>query len=486
MKNWLLPAVVTVMIIRLVLMLLLPLTDPTEGRYANTGREMALRGDWVTPHVWVGGELVPFLGKPPLHFWAEAVCVKIFGDNEFAVRLPAWLGASALLGIMWFVLARFRDRWIATTAVVITVTTGLFWGLAGAVATDMSLAATASGAVICYMGFVLSDSKRLQTFLSLCVFILLALAFLTKGPVGLVMFGLPVFFWTLINKRWDTLKNHAWVSGSLLFLILTVPWFVISERHNPGFLHYFFINENFLRFVTPNYGDLYGSGHIYPRGSAIGMLLVGALPWSLFLPVLLWRQRSKEKRMTMLRDPMGGMAFLGVVSITLFWCFARQLLTTYLLPAIPLLAVWLALRIPKAKAVPRVAWSMVLCLLVSAVIILPVMAGKHSLRYVLREINQEETLADSRFLFVRKTPHSAYFYTRKQIISHPRESVSRSLETGKMAGPEALLVFKKKYYSRTSPEDRAQMDVILDAKEWVVARWRADTYTKNASYQSAN
>lgn len=45
-------------------------------------------------------------------------------------------------------------------------------------------------------------------------------------------------------------------------------WFAACELRNPGFLPYFFVNENFLRFITPDYGDAYGNGHVYPRGAA--------------------------------------------------------------------------------------------------------------------------------------------------------------------------------------------------------------------------
>src|SRR4051812_956297 len=77
-----------------------PLFDPDEGLPAAIAQEMVQRGDYVTPTF--RGE--PFLDKPILFFWAEAVSLRLVGHNAAAVRLPPLLFglfgmiAVALLG----------------------------------------------------------------------------------------------------------------------------------------------------------------------------------------------------------------------------------------------------------------------------------------------------------------------------------------------------------------------------------------------------
>jgi 4-amino-4-deoxy-L-arabinose transferase-like glycosyltransferase len=68
--------VIILLAARCVMLWVLPLSDPTEGRYAVVAKEMAVSGDWVTPHLWMDGQSVPFLGKPPLYFWSAAACMR--------------------------------------------------------------------------------------------------------------------------------------------------------------------------------------------------------------------------------------------------------------------------------------------------------------------------------------------------------------------------------------------------------------------------
>src|SRR5260370_215325 len=67
----------------------LPLVGPDEPRYAEVAREMFVRGDFVTPTL--GG--FPWFEKPPLLYWMMVAAYRVFGINEYAVRLgPAICG----------------------------------------------------------------------------------------------------------------------------------------------------------------------------------------------------------------------------------------------------------------------------------------------------------------------------------------------------------------------------------------------------------
>src|SRR5919199_5006151 len=70
------------------------LIDPDEGLHAAISQEMVATGDYVTPRFL--GE--PFLDKPILFFWAQALSLRAFGINEVAVRGPPLV--FGLLGML--------------------------------------------------------------------------------------------------------------------------------------------------------------------------------------------------------------------------------------------------------------------------------------------------------------------------------------------------------------------------------------------------
>jgi len=62
-----------------------PLIDSDEATYARVFHESVERGDFLT-FTKRGG---PWLEKPPLYFWLMAGSAALFGETEFAMRLPA-------------------------------------------------------------------------------------------------------------------------------------------------------------------------------------------------------------------------------------------------------------------------------------------------------------------------------------------------------------------------------------------------------------
>jgi 4-amino-4-deoxy-L-arabinose transferase-like glycosyltransferase len=431
-------ALLAAAVLRLALSGASPVLDPTEGRYAAIAQEMAVTDDWVTPRVWVNGEHVPFLGKPPLFFWSAALSTKILGANEFAVRLPSFAAGAALLILMYVVLSRYVARRVATSAAFMTVTSFVFFFLSGSVVLDMELMFFVAGALTAYLAFVLEPDTRARKRWSLLIFLLLAGGFLTKGPVALILFGLPVFLWTVWRRKWRLLTQHAWWIGVPLFAALVVPWFALAAARNPGFLRYFFVNENLLRYLAPNYGDLYGTGHPYPHGSALVMFVLSALPWSL---VAVWLTVKKRWAWfaEMLHDDVQSFLFFGFTANVVFWCFAHQLLLTYMTPMVPMLTGWIAVTLCNAEDSSRRAARLALatCVVWFAVLVVSIPAlASDSTRGILSEAGRvaSELNIPDRVTFTHRTPQSAFFYAPNRIENHPTElaevTIRRALEPG--------------------------------------------------------
>ena len=460
---------------RFVAMAFLPLTDPTEGRYAQVAQEMVVTRDWVTPQIWMNEAHVPFMGKPPLFFWAEACAMRIFGVNEFSARLPSLLATLALLWLLYRVMERYCGSGSGQVSVLMTATCGFLFAMTGVVAVDLLLAACVAGSLLAYFAFTCESSPRIRGRWSLLVFFLLALGFLTKGPVAVVLFGLPVLAWTVRWREWKALRDHRWMTGILLFLVLVAPWFILSEHRNPGFMKYFFLNENLLRFVKHDYGDAYGTGHMYMRGTALLMFVGATAPWCL---LGFWRsiRSGSVSRVLTRTDKQAGFLFLGFAVGTLFWCLARQLLTTYMLPMVPLFAAWLAFTMREEAALRRkLVRTASLLLAVMGLITLVctwTLQNTASSRQIVRVAQRyaAEKSFKGPLLFARKTPYSAHFYARGWVLPHPKETLRESLARCRGLSDSALVVVsgeRKKEIQELAPDSWTRL---ASAGHWTLLR----------------
>ena len=125
------------LVARLFAMTALPLIDTSEPRYAEIARIMAVSGDWITPWFEPG---VPFWGKPPLAFWAQALGIKLFGLSELAVRLPSFLVMLLVAGLVYIAAREVFGPRQARWATLILDTMLLPFVSAGDVLTDPFLA----------------------------------------------------------------------------------------------------------------------------------------------------------------------------------------------------------------------------------------------------------------------------------------------------------------------------------------------------------
>ena len=282
----------TMAVIRLALMATVPVFEPSEARYAAISANMARSGDFVVPHFTHNLEYQSFDGKPPLVFQAGGLFCEVFGVNEFAVRLFPFLSALLLLFILYHAVCKFSDSDAGRLAVLVCLSCTAFYAAAGIAMTDMTLACCVAGALLLYRCFLDGFAWRY----AMGVMAQTGAGMIVKGPVALVMFGLPVLVDAIVNRRWKGIFNWKWLATAPVFFLIAVPWFVLVEQRNPGAVWYFFYNENFMRFISHDYGDKYGAGREAFRGVSIPWALVATLPWVLVAPL----KRIRWKRFDLL------------------------------------------------------------------------------------------------------------------------------------------------------------------------------------------
>ena len=304
------------------------LYEPHEGHFAMVGKEMVLRGDWITPTL----NGAPYLNKPPLLYWLIATSTIIFGTTEFAARLPLALAGWLGIVIAW---QWTRELWgiSASRVVALMLSVSLGWFIfTHQLLTDVLLA-TLILASSYWFWRLLWKPNSYGNFYGL--YFSLSLCILTKGFIGLVLPLLNCLGLLIVQqdeKIWRRIKPGR---GMLVIVAIISPWFLAVNNANPGFISYFIVNEHIKRFFDLRFPPDYEVSKI----SALGFLvitLIWCLPWSLFLPQViefLWRdwQQIKSRRR---RD---GILILVISSLTpiLFFLPLSSRLIYYSIPAIP-------------------------------------------------------------------------------------------------------------------------------------------------------
>ncbi|WP_372076798.1 ArnT family glycosyltransferase [Vibrio sp. 10N.222.51.C12] len=327
------------LLIRLVTLGFYPLMDTTESRYGEMARMMVETGNWLTPLFDYG---IPFWGKPPLFTWMSAASVEMLGLSEFALRLPHWIAG---------VLVVWASAWVAKkngynplVAALVLSTTLVFSISAGAVMTDMALTV---GLTLAMVGFY--QCWRGKTLWGYVGFAGLAIGLLAKGPVTIVLFGLAVFPWMVIQHGIVGAFVELWrrfplVKGTLLMLVIALPWYILAERATPGFIDYFIVGEHYKRFVEPGWtGDLYGSGHQEPKGKIWFFWLLAVLPWSLILPIMMMVRAKFGLEQAKKNQGFTSFAIWWALAPLILFSLSSNILPTYVLPGTPAVALLIAI-----------------------------------------------------------------------------------------------------------------------------------------------
>lgn len=251
-----------------------PLVDASEGFHVAIAQEMALGGDWITPHF----NGVRYFDKPPLLYWLMAAGFQLVGRSEWSARF--W-SALAVVGTAMLV------AWLGTR--LGSERLGLIAGLMVAVNAEVFLVGRLAKPDLLFVFFILLAFtgvivayERASRGALLLTYASLGAAVMAKDVLGAVG-PLAVFalFRFLSGQPFTTARWAPWVSWALLVL-LAVPWHLVMEWRNPGFLWYTVVDNHVLNVaglrVFPD-EDVPLSAAEFVLATAIGFF-----PWSLALP----------------------------------------------------------------------------------------------------------------------------------------------------------------------------------------------------------
>ena len=327
------------------------LIDPDEGRYAEIPREMVASGDWLTPRL----NGFKYFEKPALQYWATAAGFSLFGESNLTARLwPALLG---FLGALWagYLGLRLYGKTAGFYAFVMTVSGLLYVSLGHMLSLDMALSVFVAIGV---GSLALAQSRRedpawLRRWM-LVGWASLALAMLTKGLIALVLPAGTVLLYSVWQRDWVLWKHLHIAKGLLLFLLLAAPWFIAVSLANPEFAQFFFIHEHFERYTSEVHD------RIEPWWYFIPVFMAGVLPWTAVTLQSLYRPLVQAGTRTVTGFDAERFLLVFTVFVLAFFSLGQSKLASYILPAMPMVAV-LAGRQMAAKGYRKTdAWSLLL------------------------------------------------------------------------------------------------------------------------------
>ncbi len=270
-----------------------------EPRVAEIGREMALTGNWAVPML----NQRPFLEEPPLYYGTLALTFKALGVSDRVARIPTAIFAFATVLVLFFTVNFLFGPQIALFSGIILATTGEYFRVAHTVIVDSALTFFIACAMSLFIVGYLSDSNRKKLLCYILLYISCTFAFYTKGFIGIVIPGLGILSFLVADKNIkEIIKMRLWL-GILIFLVLTLPWFItLWQQGGKEHLDVFLLHNHLQRFLPGKFsGTISGeaSGHHHPFYYYLIEFPVGFLPWSLLLvPVFIHAFSRSDKSET--------------------------------------------------------------------------------------------------------------------------------------------------------------------------------------------
>ena len=312
-----------------------PMISPDESRYAEIPREMLASDNWLVPTLCG----VPYFEKPALGYQTTALSFLMLGENLFALRLPNVLAvALTALFLYLFFIRTTRQHLLSTLAAVLYLTSGMVIVVGMFAVPDSQLTAALSISLGAFYLAWNATRKREILFWLVLSGMACGAAFQIKGFLAFVIPALVLTVFLIWMKDWKRLLLYPWIP-IVVAVLVSLPWALAIHQKEPGFWHYFFIEEHVHRFLSGTHDK-----NAEPFYYFIPILLTGLLPaggtivcaWSGWRTKDFWTQ------------PIPRFLLCWLVLPFLFFSISSCKTGTYILPCFPAAAALLAVGIWKA------------------------------------------------------------------------------------------------------------------------------------------
>ena len=319
--------------------------DDVDAVQAQIARNMLASGDWVTARL----DGVAYLEKPPLLYWLIAVAYQALHPADWVARIPVVLSAIGLaLLTSAFGVWAFGRRVGLYAGLCISTCFGLFL-FTRILIPDCLLTACIALAMWAFLR-VLDDEESQPRLWAGILAASLGVSLLLKSLIGVVFpAGAALVYLSITRQlfRRDLWRRFRPLSGLAVVLLIAAPWHILATIRNPpyldftmhsapgqyhGFLWFFFINEQLLRFLNLRYPRDYNT---VPRFLFWSLHLVWLFPWSVYLPAAVrldYRPLDRAGRTRLL-----ALCWIGFVLVFFTFSTTQEYYSMPIYPALALL-----------------------------------------------------------------------------------------------------------------------------------------------------
>ncbi|WP_296705648.1 lipid-A-disaccharide synthase N-terminal domain-containing protein [Algoriphagus sp.] len=339
-------------------------TESSEARYAEIGKEMLESGDWIHPQL-MG---IYHYHKPPMTYWITATSYKIFGVSPFAARF--FLQISILLEIfLVYLIGKLlvKDKKKAFLAAMLYASFPTVIISGRALTTDAFLTTFILAGIFFWIWYE-TNSKP---WVLLLAYVFLGLGFLTKGPVDLIV-PLVLLASQKIHRKRIPGSVTLHLIGWILMLSIGLSWFVKLYTEDPRFFDYFVFKHTVDRFATDTFGRSQPFW-FYPV-----LLILTAFPWVLIF-------LAKSKSIWKSHKSLPKFFWVWLIVPVIFFSLSHSKLVLYILPvysglALGAVVIWGKLKKQEQKLWERIQLGIHIFLLI-ALLLSPLIDERIALNY---------------------------------------------------------------------------------------------------------
>lgn len=313
-----------------------------ESREAGVALSILQQDNWILPVN--NGVDIPY--KPLFLHWCIALLSLLTGGvTEYTARFPSALALAVMVLAGYVFFSRRRGSQVAFVAALLTLTSFELHRAGTNCRVDMMLTALVVISLYLLYRWVERGMRGLPWWAVLCM----SAAFLTKGPVGVLLPCLVTGIFLLCRGHDFCKVLSRFLLVGLVSCVVPLLWYVAAYRQGGSYFLQLVMEENLLRFL----GKMSYASHHNPAYYNVLTVLAGFLPYTLLVLISLFWIRPRRgllssgwwerfKRYFREMDDVRLFSLLSIVVIFVFYCIPKSKRSVYLMPIYPFIAYFLA------------------------------------------------------------------------------------------------------------------------------------------------